>query len=353
MRADDLKQEDLKQQTQIAETVIKTTEAAVNNPEATKQVANNMDISNAERKQLLKVADNPNKMSQMAEEVGQKAISGDIDEEKPELKSKFMDALGYFLPSIIGGAIGYAAEGARGAKFGIDTGLKVGKDYHDYKLKQKQIESKTGMSEYQKKALELREKGIGLQEQQETRRNRQLEEIQLPTVELNMAKFGLSKEKAAQLSDNQVTSFKQLDSVLQQVDRLAQLKSKVKTGIVEGRVQNVAAAFGMASEDFVKLRSQTSDSLAKYVQSISGAQVSEAEAQRLGAIIPTINDDDNVFVYKLSEFRRILEMNRDELAKAIKSGQPLKKLKGLGNKKTRMTDAQRKRMLELKKKYNR
>ena len=85
----------------------------------------------------------------------------------------------------------------------------------------------------------------------------------------------------------------------------------------------------MQPEGYTELKSETSDSLAKYVQSISGAQVSEQEARRLGRIIPSTKDADKTFDAKLKVFERIIKQNKENLEKAIQSGQPLKKLNGL------------------------
>ena len=80
-----------------------------------------------------------------------------------------------------------------------------------------------------------------------------------------------------------------------------------------------------APVEFQKVQSLTSSLLSNYTKSISGAQVSEAEAQRLAALIPQPTDTDQMFNTKLKAFQRIVQAGGANFVNAIKTGQPLKR----------------------------
>ena len=151
------------------------------------------------------------------------------------------------------------------------------------------------------------------------------------TVKLNAEKFGLDKDKAAALSDKQTEKFFDMDSVLNSVDRIEEFRKSVATGPLAGRVQTFAQLADASPREFNIIKGETTNTLAAYVKSISGAQVSELEAQRLKGIIPDVNDPPNVFEDKLRTFERIVRDNKKAFAAAIISGQPLKTgtIKGL------------------------
>ena len=72
------------------------------------------------------------------------------------------------------------------------------------------------------------------------------------------------------------------------------------------------------------MKTETANALASYVKSLSGTQVTEAEAVRLQKIIPGEGDAPSVFETKLRAFERIVRANKRAFKKAILQGQPLK-----------------------------
>ena len=105
------------------------------------------------------------------------------------------------------------------------------------------------------------------------------------------------------------------------------LKPGVNTGPFITRYGRFAQVMGIKnlSSDFVKLRTSTNSLLANYLKSISGAQVSAEEARRLYAVIPRIEDDDNVFNDKMVQFEKMAHIGGQSLLQAIASGQPLRR----------------------------
>ena len=115
-------------------------------------------------------------------------------------------------------------------------------------------------------------------------------------------------------------------SVLNDIKRLKQLKPGVNTGPIAARLQQFGQVFGIrqASDDFIQLRTVSTNLVANYLKSISGAQVSDKEAKRLANVIPRITDDDNEFNAKLKEFERLVKIGGNEFLNAVATGQPLR-----------------------------
>jgi hypothetical protein len=122
-----------------------------------------------------------------------------------------------------------------------------------------------------------------------------------------------------------------MTNVLDSIDAIDVLKKDVATGIGVAHFQSLAEFANLAPAKYTEMKTEAASALASYVKSISGAQVSEPEAQRLGAIIPKPDDAPKVFEAKLKTFRRIVKRNQNAFRQAILKGQPLKAgtIKGL------------------------
>jgi len=161
----------------------------------------------------------------------------------------------------------------------------------------------------------------------ETYRQKQVLPYREASTEQGQARIDLAKQKAAQLSDKQIQSLAAYKSVLADIENIKMLKPGVDTGPFVTRYARFAQTMGIAdvSDDFVKLRTSTNSLLANYLKSISGAQVSAEEARRLYAVIPRMEDDDNVFNAKMIQFEKMANIGGQSLMQAIASGQPLKR----------------------------
>lgn len=280
-------------------------------------------------------------------------------QESRGLSDDFKDAMSFFAPALIGGVIGGIFEGGAGAQAGIETGHSLGQAFRKHQDVQEDrklrrdiatvkagkkdigtfVDSKTGNPiYYDRKANQFKSidgkvvpqnRAVHGTTFRQTRRIDQQQKEEAAKQDRFMKRFDLDKQKLAQWSPDQVNQLKDYEHVLFTIDRMAELKKGVDTGILANQVGSLLEAFDLQPKGFTKLKSASNDSLAKYVKSISGAQVSELEAERLGQIIPTTADNDETFKLKLEMFKEIVTNNKESLQRAIRAGQPLKKLIGL------------------------
>jgi hypothetical protein len=309
------------------------------NPEETKQVVDALPIDEQTKKDV-------------------KKDIGNFSKGKPRdsVTSQFTDALTYFLPTLIGGLGGLAFGGEQAAIAGAEAGTQLGAGFREFNLKERQLAQQN--QQQQRRQIDvtnfvdqegnpvtanlqtgaftdLRGNPVNPSSVQRTNIYKQKQSIGQRKSEQEgiqsrfMARFNLDKAKASQLTDKQVTALQQYDDVLDSIDRISALKGKVNTGRISAFIGNLAELTDMQPEGFTEIKAETNDALAKYVKSISGAQVSELEAERLGRILPSVEDNDRTFQAKLKIFKQLNEKNKDNFLKAIKSGQPLKKVPGL------------------------
>jgi hypothetical protein len=123
----------------------------------------------------------------------------------------------------------------------------------------------------------------------------------------------LKEKQAWQVSEKDEVSDKQLESInsikgLQNVmTRAEDLRKKgIKTGWASQKQHELGKFTGVQDPDRAALTQLVGTNLADYVKSISGAAVSEQEAQRLLRNIPNMEDPANVFDRKLKEFNKTL-----------------------------------------------
>lgn len=263
------------------------------------------DISTIQGKQIKESISNPEKL--------QRDIEDTVDNDKPSVKNSFLESLAFFMPQAIGAGIGALFEGSAGALEGADIAGKMAKEKRDYDL---QVENRQ-MTPYQQEQTRLRQEQLNLDKQAEKRR--------MSGLDLARDRFGFSKEEAAQLSEKQTDAIGSFSKTLDSIDRIRALKKDVITGPVSARVQALAELVDAAPKKFTQLKSEVKSMGNQYIKAITGAQMSEAEADRLLAVVPQENDADDVFVTKLATFETIVERNRDAVLNAIRTGQPLRR----------------------------
>jgi len=123
-------------------------------------------------------------------------------------------------------------------------------------------------------------------------------------------KLELKKEMMGRLSDKQLSMVANYDKSLDIIKTIIEDKSKFDTGPVAGRWHTMAGWVGMNDAKKAAFKAEVGDQLAQYIKSISGAAVSEQEAARLIANLPTMNDNDEQFISKLNTVRERLEQGR-------------------------------------------
>lgn len=176
----------------------------------------------------------------------------------------------------------------------------------EYKIK-KALEPKK-LTDYQQKNLDLQQRRLDLMEGKEGRLTK---------------KDALQKEVKGRLSDKEVKEITQLDDGMRILDDIEDMYKN--TDVTEDLGPYAARAeeysryipFAERDEDFVKIQQLVGIQLADYVKSISGAQVSEQEAQRLLKNIPNMTDKPKAFKVKLDQFRKELEGARADYLENI------------------------------------
>ena len=290
-------------------------------------------------------------IEELKDPVQQPVQRNKIKQNRPSPKSEFQEAMTFFLPTIIGGLGGALFEGTEGAIAGAEAGTSLGESFRDYKMKKYEMEKGKAKKDYTsfvdiKKGTPVVKHEDGsftdlqglpvlpnnITQSVNFRQTRSIEQRQDENNSRDARfdkKFGLDVAKISQLSDAQQQTLASADEVLSSIDRMDELKKNVDTGLVSNAIGSILEIADMAPEGFTELKSTSNDSLAKYVKSISGAQVSEMEAKRLGTIIPTTKDNDETFVRKLAMFKQIVESNKQSFVEAVQKGQPLRKIRGL------------------------
>ena len=160
-------------------------------------------------------------------------------------------------------------------------------------------------------------------------------DISEQSLGLRGRKQDFQEEKAGRLSDKEVkdiTAFDEGTRILDQIDTLLQSTDVEKDlGPYASRFESLKDFIPGTEgpdEDFVKVQQLVGIQLADYVKSISGAQVSEQEAQRLLKNIPNMSDKPRAFKTKLDQFKKELneakEKYLDNIGKQKKSAEKFK-----------------------------
>ena len=144
-------------------------------------------------------------------------------------------------------------------------------------------------------------------------------------VTVSETKAQLAADQAQALTPKQIENHAAVRQVKYQIERIRNLKEGVDTGPVAAKYGAFLAMFDRAPKGFSALRVETGSVLANYVKSISGAQVSDKEMDRLMHVIPRLSDQDTEFVDKLNQFEKIVDVGGTTFLEAIRSGSPLKR----------------------------
>ena len=291
----------------VAEEQVKVVEGTgdiADNPAIANKIIDRSDMSTMQKKQAREETSNPEKLARSVEA----GSSG-----QGSVKNSFMESLAFFMPQAIGAGLGALFEGSQGAVAGAEMAGKMAKEKRDYDL---QVQNRQ-MTPYQQEQTRLREEQLKLDKQAEKRR--------MSGLDLARDRFGFSKEEAAQLSEKQTEAIGAFSKTLDSIDRIRALKKDVVTGPISARIQALGELVDAAPKKFTQLKSEVKSMGNQYIKAITGAQMSEAEADRLMAVVPVDTDADEVFVTKLATFEKIVERNRDAVLNAIRTGQPLRR----------------------------
>jgi hypothetical protein len=329
----------------------------------------------------------------------------DLDNKKEKKKKKklsaadqFKQALTFFAPQLIGGAIGGMLEGDEGMIAGYREGGIARDSYIQYK--KDLLEANTGKTDKTnlQQAKEWMTKdgkpvifdpSTGKYVDTENnvvpatkiinavnfRQNRNLVRSDI-RQELSEDKFAHAIRKDSQLSEKQLTRLGDYDASMSAINEIDRLFKDASTGPLIGRVQSMGQLMDSAPEVFNKLKAEASAAKLAYQKATSGLQVNEREMELIASIIPSEKDAPKVFKSKLDVFTRIITSHKAAFANAIRTGQPMKKetvnaimgeiqsledvgIKGQPTRQVKqprrsvMSDTQRKRLEELRNKLGR
>lgn len=283
----------------------------------------------------------------------------DKEKKNPKIRNQFEEALSFFAPQLIAGAAGALFGGPEAVAASIDAAGEFDKSFRQARQQQfdnqfklqtlhskKSSPSKVQQTDFvdrdgnpivldpiKRKYLKVDGSVAKQGDFQDPIDARQAKSLAMREKQHSLAEIKLRHgiNKDMQLSDKQAERFEGMTAVIDSIDRIDSLQKQVATGLGISQFQSFAEFADAAPQEFTAMKSETNSLLANYVKSISGAQVSEPEAQRLNRIIPSVNDAPEVFNTKLQTFRKIVETNKAAFRKAILTGQPLKKgtIKGL------------------------
>jgi len=177
----------------------------------------------------------------------------------------------------------------------------------------KQYESSRGnkkSSDYKERTLALAEKRYKLGED----RLRVMEDRELGKQGRFDRSQDFREKEKQEISDKQTETISEFDTGQALVDEVKKLIKSNKDNLgpwASQAEEGKKYVPGMSRDsDFVAMQSLVGTQLADYVKRMSGAAVSEEEAQRLAKNIPTMTDKPESFQRKLKEFEKILKKNR-------------------------------------------
>lgn len=122
------------------------------------------------------------------------------------------------------------------------------------------------------------------------------------------------KEKADQkshLSDKQTQAITDIDKAISHIKDIILQKPSISTGPKADLRNKIAHVGGVDDATISGFRSAVGEQLASYIKSISGAAVSEPEARRLLANMPTMYDNDETFTVKAQRVLESLEKDKE------------------------------------------
>lgn len=107
-----------------------------------------------------------------------------------------------------------------------------------------------------------------------------------------------------------------LKSTIDAMGEIGRIKSNVNTGILEGPVKSALSKLGIEYNDMRELKAGVARTFNKETKEIAGSAVTANEWHRIEPSIPSVNDDDDVFITKLKkaimETQRILDSRLSE-----------------------------------------
>ena len=217
------------------------------------------------------------------------------------LSDKFLDALTYFGPQLIGGALSQQLSGTGDEGFiaGFDKAGQLRDSYIGYKQGQAELDLKQATAQANARPWQqsqqwmtkdgkpvvmnpndgqFYEPGSQVPVRRDNIVNALMQRHQ-GSLDVRQAGQTLKEEKAKELSEQQVKSYKGFKSAQKSIARIRDLKSKVDTGPIAKLIQSGKEFADVASPKAVALKAETESLVADYIKAISGAQAGRGQSQ--------------------------------------------------------------------------
>lgn len=315
-----------------------------NKEEVIQSLVERQDLSDDEKLKAAKFLDNDKEVLKSAER------TAGLRPKQSGLAAQFKDALTFFAPQLIGGAIAQSIEGTDEAfvagfqQAGTmrDSYNKYKQDLADLALRERgavrapkgfqqtdyvtqdgqpaTFDPNTGKYKTQDgKVVNPRELKNSISARQEQNLQRADERISL-----SKSQFTQQLQKDQQLSDKQVEKISGYEYSTKSIADIDRLFTDAETGPIISRVQRIKQLADSAPAVFTELESRVNEARMAYQKATSGLQVNEREIEMIASILPSTEDAPGVFKAKLDVFKRVITESREAFLNSIKTGQPLK-----------------------------
>tara|TARA_R100001244_G_scaffold118673_1_gene88365 strand:- start:324 stop:1463 length:1140 start_codon:yes stop_codon:yes gene_type:complete len=305
-------------------------------------IVDNKQIGDKDTKKLLKHLDDDKSIKDSTDKA-----SGLKNKGKVSTLDMFKEALTFFAPQLIGGALAGMGGDAEGAVLGAEAGAKARDSFMQYKKDMKELTDgktsttttyqqgkdwstkdgkpvtfnpTTGKYEDLSGNLVPPEKIINMKNIRQGNSLKRADTRQ----ELASDKFAHQVVKDGSLSGKQQEKVAQLDTTIKSGGMLKEAFEHADTGQLIGRYNSMKQFFDAASPEAVRLKAHAVNLKLFYQRAMSGLQVNAQEMAMIRNIIPNELDGPTTFMAKLEVFNELTATNRESFMASIRTGQPLK-----------------------------
>lgn len=119
---------------------------------------------------------------------------------------------------------------------------------------------------------------------------------------------GFKQKEKQEISDKQSEELFGYDSALESLDSVLEMKESVDTGLFANMTEAIKDYTGKGGIPFSNLRTELGENLLAKVKQLSGTAASDTERAVIATIsLPSLKDDDNEFIAKIVNAKKILE----------------------------------------------
>ena len=143
-----------------------------------------------------------------------------------------------------------------------------------------------------------------------------VDETGQPIQEKYGPKTGLDAKSI--LSDKEASAISSAEAAMEMLDKIETDKPNIDTGPIKALQNWSAQTIGVDDPSVSGFKADVQDTLNRYIKEMTGAQMSEAEAKRLLAAMPTMRDNDQTFMEKLRRTRDRIRLYNERYKKGLR-----------------------------------